>query len=136
MEMSRRAVLPTLMAFAASLLVTSGDARAADPAAIETNLAVTIGGVEKRVGIDDALSLLKVPSASIAVIDRGEIAFARAYGAGATPATIYQAASLSKFVAAVGAMRLVDEDKLSLDEDVNGRLSSWQVPANDLGRSA
>jgi hypothetical protein len=78
MEMSRRAVLPTLMAFAAGVLLTSGAARAADPAAIETNLAVTIGGVEKRVGIDDALSLLKVPSASIAVIDRGEIAFARA----------------------------------------------------------
>jgi CubicO group peptidase (beta-lactamase class C family) len=132
MEMSRRAVLPTLMAFAAGLLVTSGAARTADPAAIETDLAITVGGVEKRVGIDDALSLLKVPSASIAVIDRGEIAFARAYGAGAAPATIYQAASLSKFVAAVGAMRLVDEDKLTLDEDVNDRLTSWQVPANSF----
>jgi CubicO group peptidase (beta-lactamase class C family) len=73
-----------------------------------------------------------VPSASIAVIDRGEIAFVRAYGAGATPATLYQAASLSKLVSAVGAMRLVDEDKLKLDEDVNNRLTSWQVPANDL----
>ena len=132
MEMSRRAVLPTLMAFAAGVLLTSRAARAADPAAIETDLAITIDGVEKRVGIDEALSLLKVPSASIAVIDRGEIAFARAYGAGATPATIYQAASLSKFVAAVGAMRLVDEDKLDLDEDVNDRLTSWQVPANDF----
>jgi CubicO group peptidase (beta-lactamase class C family) len=131
MEVSRRAVLTTAMAFA-GVLLTGRAARAIDPAAIETDLAITIDGAEKRVGIAEALSLLKVPSASIAVIDRGEIAFARAYGAGATPATPYQAASLSKFVSAVGAMRLVDEAKLDLDEDVNDRLTSWQVPANDL----
>jgi len=130
MEMSRRAVLPTLIAFAAGFI--SRSARAADPAAIEIDLAVTIDGVEKRVGVGEALRLLKVPSASIALIDRGEIAFARAYGEGATPETIYQAASLSKFVAAVGAMRLVDQGKLKLDEDVNDRLTSWRVPANSF----
>jgi CubicO group peptidase (beta-lactamase class C family) len=81
MEMSRRAVLPTLMAFAAGFIFRS--ARAADPAAIEIDLALTIDGVEKRVGVGEALRLLKVPSASIALIDRGEIAFARAYGEGA-----------------------------------------------------
>jgi hypothetical protein len=68
MEMSRRAVLPTLMAFAAGFIARS--ARAADPAAIETDLALTIDGAEKRVGVSDALRLLKVPSASIALIDR------------------------------------------------------------------
>ena len=73
-----------------------------------------------------------MPSASIALIDQGEIAFARAYGEDATPATLYQAASLSKFVAAVGAMRLVDQGKLELDEDVNDRLTSWHVPANSF----
>jgi len=126
MEISRRAVLAILMAFATGAL----PARAADLAAIETDLVLTIDGGEKRVGIDEALRLLKVPSASIALIDRGEIAFTRAYGAGATPETIYQAASLSKFVAAVGAMRLVDQGKLKLDEDVNDRLTSWRVPTN------
>ena len=108
MEMSRRAVLPTLMAFAAGCCSPLAPRGPPTPPRSRPTLPVTIDGVEKRVGIDEALSLLKVPSASIALIDRGEIAFARAYGAGATPATIYQAASLSKFVAAVGAMRLVD----------------------------
>jgi CubicO group peptidase (beta-lactamase class C family) len=131
MEVSRRAVLMTVMAFA-GVLLTAGAARAIDATAIETDLAITIDGVEKRVGIDEALRLIKVPSASIAVIDRGEIAFARAFGAGVKPATLYQAASLSKFVSAVGAMRLVEEDKLMLDEDVNNRLTSWRVPANDF----
>jgi CubicO group peptidase (beta-lactamase class C family) len=56
----------------------------------------------------------------------------RAYGEGATPKTIYQAASLSKFVAAVGAMRLVDQGRLKLDEDVKDRLTSWRVPANSF----
>ena len=58
-------------------------------------------------------------SASIALIDEGRIAFARAYGKDATPDTLYQAASLSKFVAAIGAMRLVESGTLKLDEDVN-----------------
>jgi CubicO group peptidase (beta-lactamase class C family) len=118
------------MAFAAGFIATP--VRAADPAAIEIDLALTIDGVEKRVDVGEALRLLKVPSASLALIDRGEIAFARAYGEGATPETIYQAASLSKFVAAVGAMRLVDQGRLKLDEDVNDRLTSWRVPANSF----
>ena len=55
---------------------------------------------EKRATIDEALALLNIPSVSIALIDEGRIAFARAYGKDATPDTLYQAASLSKFVAA------------------------------------
>ena len=68
----------------------------------------------------------------MALIDEGDIAFARAYGKDATPDTLYQAASLSKFVAAIGAMRLVEQGKLNLDEDVNGRLTSWHVPENSF----
>jgi CubicO group peptidase (beta-lactamase class C family) len=40
---------------------------------------------------------------------------------------LFQAASLSKFVAAIGAMRLVDQKKLSLDDDVDKGLTSWHV---------
>jgi CubicO group peptidase (beta-lactamase class C family) len=69
---------------------------------------------------------------SIALIDEGQIAFARAFGNGATPDTLYQAASLSKFVTAVGAMRLVEQGKLTLDGDVNDKLTFWHVPANQF----
>src|SRR6185312_15138157 len=31
-------------------------------------------------------------------------------------------------------MRLVDQQRLALDEDVNSSLSSWHVPANDLDK--
>jgi CubicO group peptidase (beta-lactamase class C family) len=109
-----------------------GAAIAAEPGAIERDLVVTVQGEEKRVDIDAALALFNVPSVSIALIDEGRIAFARAYGQETTPTTLYQAASLSKFVAAIGAMRLVENGTLKLDDDVNETLTPWTVPANEF----
>ena len=121
-----------LLATLLTLFLPFGVARAAEPSAIERDLAVTVQGEEKRVGIDEALALLSVPSASIALIDEGRIAFARAYGNDATPDTLYQAASLSKFIAAIGVMRLAESGRLRLDEDVNDKLTSWKVPGSSF----
>ena len=96
-----------------ALFLPIGAAIAAEPGAIERDLVVTVQGEERHVTLDEALTLLNVPSVSIALIDEGRIAFARAYGQDATPDTLYQAASLSKFVAAIGAMRLVENGTLS-----------------------
>ena len=84
--------------------------------------------------LKEAMSLLNVPAVSLALIDQDRIEFARAYGAGTTPETLFQAASLSKFVTAVGAMRLVDAKQIGLDEDVDTRLTSWSVPDNDFDK--
>ena len=80
---------------------------------------------------------LKVPAVSVAFFENGKVKWARAYGVAAagggqavTPQTLFQAASMSKAVAAAGALRLVDERRLALDEDVNARLRSWSVPAS------
>lgn len=105
---------------------------ALDESAIERDLVLEIGGKEQRADLAEALRLLDIPSVSIAVIDEGEIKFARAYGDQATPDTLYQAASLSKFVTAVGAMRLVEQKKLDLDDDVNAKLTSWKLPEHAL----
>ena len=73
---------------------------------------------------------------SLAVIQDGKIAVARAYGvldssgAPVTTATLFQAGSISKPVAALGALHLVEAGKLSLDEDVNAKLTTWKVPEN------
>jgi len=80
------------------------------------------------------MAALNIPAVSIALIDQDRIAFARAYGDGVTPDTLFQAASLSKFVAAVGAMRLVDQKRLSLDTDVNAAVTSWKVPTNSFDK--
>lgn len=78
-----------------------------------------------------------VPGVSIAVIDSGKIAWARGFGlkeAGGTdsvtPTTIFEAGSISKPTFALGVMRLVQDGKLDLDQNVNDKLTSWHVPDN------
>jgi len=91
------------------------------------------------VAITDRMQQLGVPAVSIAVIHDGELEWARAYGMAdvaartpATPATLFQAASMSKPVAAMGALQLVQEGRLALDQDVNTWLRSWQVPRDSF----
>jgi CubicO group peptidase (beta-lactamase class C family) len=99
-------------------------------AELERNLKIELNGVEKTLTLTEAMAALNIPSVSFAVIEDDKIAFASAYGEAATPETLFQAASLSKFVTAAGALRLVDQKKLALDEDVNAKLTSWKVPTN------
>jgi CubicO group peptidase (beta-lactamase class C family) len=105
---------------------------AVEPEEIEQNL--DLGGPRRLVSLEEAMRNLNVPSVSLALIEADRVALARAYGQGATPETLFQAASLSKFVAAVGTMRLVDQKKLALDEDVNAKLTSWKVPSNGFDK--
>jgi CubicO group peptidase (beta-lactamase class C family) len=76
---------------------------------------------------------------SISIIEGGEIRMAKGYGftdqSAAQPVTtntLFQAGSVSKPVAALAALRLVEEGKLSLDDDVNRSLKHWRVPTNDF----
>jgi CubicO group peptidase (beta-lactamase class C family) len=48
-----------------------------------------------------------------------------------TGATVFQACSISKHVAAFGALRLVADGTLSLDADIRDYLSSWQLSDSD-----
>ncbi len=81
----------------------------------------------------------QIPGLSLAIIQDGKIVKAQAYGfvdkAGTKPlttATLFQAGSISKSVAAVGALHLTELGKLSLDEDVNVKLRTWKVPENEF----
>jgi CubicO group peptidase (beta-lactamase class C family) len=67
----------------------------------------------------------------VAVIDNGRVAWSRTFG-NAPNNAIYQAASLSKLVTAVAALRLVDRHALDLDSNVNDDLSAWRVPETEL----
>ena len=127
-----RALIGIVIAIA---LVAGAPARATEPSELESNLIITVDGVAKTLNLGAAMEALKIPSVSLALIDGDRIAFASAYGASATPETLYQAASLSKFVAAVGAMRLVEAKRLDLDGDVNTKLTSWKVPSNGFDRA-
>ena len=74
------------------------------------------------------MDALHVPAVSVAALHDGEVT-ARAWGA--EPSTLFQAASISKPVAAVGVMRLVSDGVLELDAKVNALLTSWQLPGGD-----
>jgi CubicO group peptidase (beta-lactamase class C family) len=83
----------------------------------------------------DRMRFYRVPAASIAVIDNFTIAWTFAAGlrdvgsdAPATTTTLFQAASMSKAVAAAGILRLFQEKDLSLDANVNTLLTSWHLP--------
>jgi CubicO group peptidase (beta-lactamase class C family) len=92
-----------------------------------------------RLNLQELMKIYKVPALSVAVIDNFKIAWAKAYGVteagSATPVTVhtlFQAGSISKPVAATGALYLVEHGKLSLDENVNDKLKTWQVPDNEF----
>ena len=71
---------------------------------------------------------------SIAVINNFQIDWAKGYGVVGEPGSTlidpeipFQAASMSKFVNAVALMKLKEEGKVDLDEDVNDFLTSWHL---------
>jgi CubicO group peptidase (beta-lactamase class C family) len=95
------------------------------------------GKPAQRWTLAERMTNYKVPGVSIAVIQNGRIAWARGFGekeAGktdpVTPTTLFQAASISKPVAATAMLRLVERGTLNLDTNVNRYLKSWKVPDN------
>lgn len=83
----------------------------------------------------------RIPGLSLAIIQDGKILKAQAYGfidkdgkVPVTTSTLFQAGSVSKLVAAMGALYLVEQNKLGLDEDVNVKLKSWKVPDSEFTR--
>jgi CubicO group peptidase (beta-lactamase class C family) len=78
-----------------------------------------------------------ITGVALAVIQESRIIRERSYGLAdeernvpVTSSTLFQAASISKPVAALGALRLVEQGKLALDENVNAKLHRWKVPEN------
>ena len=87
----------------------------------------------------DRMKYYHVPGVSVAVIDNGKIDWAKGYGIKetggndpVTPETLFQAASISKPVTALGTLQLVEKGSLDLDSPVNDKLVSWKVPENEF----
>lgn len=100
--------------------------------------AVIRGAPPVRLKLADRMRHYNAVGVSIAVVNGGRVEWARGYGlreAGkrepVTPDTLFSAGSISKPVAAMGALKLVEEGALDLDEDVNNKLVSWKVPENE-----
>lgn len=108
-------------------------------------LALLVAGSVRGDSVDDAVAAQMqrrhIPGLALAIIQDGRIIREQGYGfrnlekrEPVTAATIFQTASVSKSVAALGALQLVSTGRLGLDEDINHFLRSWHVPANRLTR--
>ena len=101
-----------------------------------------IGANNKKYNILDRMGHYKVPGVSIAVVQDGKIRWAKGYGIANTikerkvdTNTIFQAGSISKPIAALSALKLVEEGILNLDQDVNEYLNDWKIPDNDFTKN-
>lgn len=90
---------------------------------------------DHEVALAERMAKLGTPGLSIAVIEDSEIAWANGFGvrqagdpAPVTRETLFLAGSISKPVAALGVLRLVEQGVLALNTDVNTYLHSWKVP--------
>lgn len=88
--------------------------------------------------IDERMERYRVPGAAVAVIDDGELSWASGYGRLRTggdhavqATSLFQAASISKAVAAVGVLALVEHGVVDLDADINEALRSWHLPPSE-----
>ena len=112
-----------------------------------TDFQVRIEGVQhpSRQGLDvltieEVMERFGVPGMSVAVIRDFEVHWAKGYGIADVETgmpvddeTLFQAASISKPVTAMGALVAVQDGRFSLDDDINAILTSWQLlEARDL----
>jgi CubicO group peptidase (beta-lactamase class C family) len=147
--------LVPLSAIALVLILSGAAWPSPKPAQTSSDLAARIQRVENgippipysdtepplQLSLEQLMQLYKVPGLSVAVIDNFKIAWAKGYGVTepgshnpVTIHTLFQAGSISKPVAATGTLSLVQQGKLSLDQNVNDKLKSWQVPDNEFTR--
>ena len=89
--------------------------------------------------IEERMKHYHVPGVSIAVIYDGKIEWAKSYGVmdegtkePVTNQTLFQAGSISKPVAAYGALKLSEEGKNDINENVNTYLKTWKLPDNEF----
>jgi CubicO group peptidase (beta-lactamase class C family) len=87
--------------------------------------------------VEALLKQFNVPGVGVAVINDFAVEWARGYGiadvetgARVSADTMFQAASISKTVAAFASMLAVQDGKFTLDQDINTILKSWKLPGD------
>ena len=93
----------------------------------------------KKWTLKERMAFYNVNAVSIAVIKDYKVEWVKAYGYAdfsekklATTQTLFQAASISKSINSLGILKLVEEGKLGLDNDINNYLKTWKFPYDSL----
>ncbi|WP_103018846.1 serine hydrolase [Salinibacter altiplanensis] len=135
------AILLGVLACASPLRAQTLDSIAERQRAVESGLlpeVIVASDPDPGYGIYEGMRRDSVPGLSVAVINGGAVEWAMGYGAkrsgssdSVVVSTLFQGASLSKPIAATAALQLVDDGRLTLDDNVNRWLRSWRVPENE-----
>lgn len=131
-------ILFTAIAF--SCKTDKPDDAMADVLAIEHGLLPAVhvkGDAVTRFNLQERMAHYKVPGVSLAIVENGKLKWAKGYGTANTETgtmvdtnTLFQAASISKPLAALAVLKMVEEGILDLDADVNSYLKDWKIPEN------
>lgn len=135
----KRIILPVLLLIQLTIYAQTDQEKIL---ATEKNLVgiVQIAG-EAPWTIAERMAHYKIPGLSIAVMQHYKLVWAKGYGWAddslkipVTTQTLFQAASVSKSLNAVGVLRLVQDKKLDLYTDINAYLTSWHFPYDSLSK--
>jgi CubicO group peptidase (beta-lactamase class C family) len=108
---------------------------------VENNISgwVQIEGVKSVWTLPERMQHYHVNGLSIAVIHNYKLEWAKAYGWAdsakqipVTTETLFQAASISKSLNAVGVLKLAQKKRLNIHDEINKYLKSWHLPASNF----
>jgi CubicO group peptidase (beta-lactamase class C family) len=103
---------------------------------VENNLSGWVHtGENDTWSLEERMKQLNIKGVSIAVINDYKVEWAKGYGFAdeqekrpVTGKTLFQAASISKSLNSLGILKLVEENKLDLNSDINNYLVTWKLP--------
>ncbi|MFW0717412.1 serine hydrolase domain-containing protein [Pedobacter sp. N23S346] len=91
--------------------------------------------------LKERMNFYKIKGLSIAVIKDYKLEWAKGYGwadsaesRSVTPATLFQAASISKSLNALGMLKLAENKSIDLNRDINTYLHSWKFPYDSISK--
>jgi len=91
-------------------------------------------GKESTWSLSERMLHYKVPAVSIAVIKNYEVVWAKAYGFAdrednipATTKTLFQAASISKSINAIGVLNWIEANNIDIDSDFINHVNDWKM---------
>ena len=98
---------------------------------------INAGSEPAGMSLSDRMQHYQVPGVGIAVINNGQIEWAKGYGVteaggsqAVSPDTVFQACSVSKPVSVMGIMLLAQSGAIDISRNVNDYLRSWRLADN------
>ena len=138
--MKRLTTVLAILALALPVATPAQARSAADYMATIERAQATAGPNDlSTLSISELMARFNVPGVSIAVIRDHRIHWAKGYGiadvatgASVDTGTMFQAASISKPVAAIAVLRAVQDGLFTLDTDINTILTSWKLDGGEF----